>query len=665
MVTLIYKTAATSLYISNVGSDVHNLQDCMMTIIKKYFPPGGTIVLCKSIEDLVEKKKDEDRVYVPIYEENSTDDWLLMALHKVGQWSVEVSPARFSYDFGKQVDLGANHQHGAYILFMSCRQNAPELGTSILAWQMEILSLLTEWNPRATFLVVLRCNCEENDAVNLSYVKHIFLELRHVMVYNALILVPNSEHRIQCYSWFPYNETAKNCEEIRDIFLLDTWVSYEGSGMFVHNMFLYPEKFPKNIGGCLLRIATAIYPPFSFILRNDTRSLEVNGLEPQIIYYIAQELNASTEFRQYPYSEFKYKLSDHDSDIAIGNLKYEADSSLQFEFTASHYTDTNTWYVPRALQCPRWIIVPRVFAVSVWLLLFLTIVLSALVMRYLSGCLPLGLPQDDKHHNILKYLCMSWSVVLGVPASVTPLRNPSRVLFFFLVIFSMAIDNIFQSYLTSFMVDPGFEHQIDTFRELAESDLNIFISENFEWYMYYTSVDRGKIVSRSDMNLLMQMAFENTSSALFSSSSTMSFTFGHNRSKYHALSEYSLQMHSIMLVKKGWPFLEPVNRVISRLVEGGIPSRIMRNITNREEYQYWRIGVWSLIAEYSSLSVERLQAAFLLLAAGLGVSVMAFAAEQTTLILKQRIQTPSKMQGVRPRFRPRRPKLLNLPSSGI
>jgi hypothetical protein len=664
MATLIYKTAASSLYISNVGPDAHNLQDCMMTIIKKYFPPGGTIVLCKSVKDLVEEKRDEEFVYIPIYEENSAENWLLRAIHIAGQWSVEVSPAGFNHDFGKQLDMGLNHQHGAYILFMSCRKKATELGNSIWAWQMEILSLLTEWNPSARFIVVLRCNCQGNDALKLSYVKHILLELRHVMVYNALVLVPNSEHRIQCYSWFPYNKTASNCEEIRDIFLLDTWVSYEGSGMFVHSMFLYPEKFSKNIRGCPLRIATAIYPPFSFTLSDETGSLEVNGLEPQIIYYIAQELNASAEFRQYSYNEVKYKLSDDDSDIAIGNIKYEADNNLQFESTTPHYTETNTWYVPRALQCPRWIVVPRVFAVSVWLLLFLTIVLFALVMHYLSG----WLSQYDKHHSILKCLCISWSVVLGVPAPLMPLGNPTRVLFFFLVVFSMAMDNIFQSYLTSFLVDPGFEHQIDTFRELAESGLNIFISESFEWYMYYTSVDRGKITSSSDMNSLMKMAFENTNSALFSSSSTMSFTFGHNQSKYHALSEYSLQMHSIMLVKKGWPFLGSANSVISRLVEGGIPSSIMRNITIREEYQYWRVGVRSLIAEYSSLSVERLQAAFLLLAAGLGVSVIVFAAEQATLILKQAIQSQSKMQDVRPRFRPRRRKLLHLwklPPSGI
>jgi hypothetical protein len=404
--------------------------------------------------------------------------------------------------------------------------------------------------------------------------------------------------------------------------------------MFLHDMFLYPEKFPTNVGGCPLRIATVIYPPYSFLLEDKSRPLKVDGLEPQIIYYIAQKMNASVEFRQHAHSEVRYKLLESDSDIAIGNINYEADNSLQFEFTAPHYTETNTWYVPRAVQRPRWIVVPRVFVLSVWLFLFLTIIVSAMVMRYLSGCLSLGFPQGGKHQSILKCMCISWSVVLGVPVPAIPLGNPFRVLFFFFVVFSLAINNIFQSSITSLLVDPGLEHQIDTFAELTESELNIFISERFEWYMYYTSVERGRIISGSDINLLMQMAFENKNPALFSSSSTMSFTFGRNKSKYHALSECSLQLHSIMLVKKGWPFLEPVNTVISRLVEAGIPNCLMGKITNQNTYQYRRVGLWNLITEYSSLSAERLQAAFLLLAAGLGASVVAFAAEQATRAFK-------------------------------
>jgi hypothetical protein len=426
--------------------------------------------------------------------------------------------------------------------------------------------------------------------------------------------------------------------------------------MFLHNTFLYPEKFPTNIGGCPLRIATVIYPPYSFLLGDKSCPLKVHGLEPQIIYYIAQEMNASVEFRQHAYGDVRYNLSDRDSDIAIGNMKYEEDNNFQFDFTTPHYTDTSIWYVPRAAKRPMWIVVLRVFVVSVWLLLFLTIILSSLMLRYLS----LGFPQDGKHLSILECLCISWSVLLGVPVPVIPVGNPFRVLFFFFVVFSMAINNVFQSSITSFLVDPGFEHQIDTFAEITESGLNVFISEDFEWYMYYTSVERERIISGSDMNLLMQRASENKYSVLFSSFPTMSFTFGRNQSKYHALSEYSLQLHNIMVVKKGWPFLEPVNTVISRLVEGGIPNNIMSNITNRNTYRYRRVGVWNLITEYSPLSAERLQAAFILLAAGLGASFVAFAAEQATLVFKQIVQTQNKAQNARHRFRPRRRKLLHL-----
>jgi len=148
---------------------------------------------------------------------------------------------------------------------------------------MEKLSLLPTCNPRAQFLVILRCDRAGNNTLKLlSTVKQIFLELQHVMVYNALVLVEISP-RLQCFTWFPYNKTAGNCEEIRDLILLDTWVSYEGRGMFLDGRILYPVKFPTNIRRCPLRVNTVIYPLYTFLLGDEVHSTQVSGLEPLII----------------------------------------------------------------------------------------------------------------------------------------------------------------------------------------------------------------------------------------------------------------------------------------------------------------------------------------------------------------------------------------------
>jgi len=110
-------------------------------------------------------------------------------------------------------------------------------------------------------------------------------------------------------------------------------------------------------------------------------------------------MNANVEFHQNPYSEDACDLLSKDSDISIGNMKYDTDYSVKLEFTDSHFTDTYTWYLPRALPRPQWIVIARVFVPSAWLLLFLAVLLSALLTRYLSRSLALTVTQDGAYRS--------------------------------------------------------------------------------------------------------------------------------------------------------------------------------------------------------------------------------------------------------------------------
>jgi hypothetical protein len=652
-----YQIAAGRMRITDTPQ-THDVDDCILAIMEKYFPPGKVIVFWRTVTRLVEERRQEDYVYVPVYEVDNAEDWLLREIHEAGKWPVEISPSESDRDFWKPMEFGVNNQHGAYLLFTSCRDEVTELGVSVFAWQMETLSFLPTWNPRARFLVILSCDRAGNNTLS-STVKQIFLELQDVMVYNALVLVEISPQRLQCFTWFPYNKTARNCEEIREVTLLDTWVSYEGRGMFFDGRILYPVKFHQNIGRCPLRVNTVIYPPYTRRLGDESHSMQVSGLEPLIIEYVAQQMNAKVEFHQIPYNEDAYSLLGKDSDISIGNMKYDTDYIVKFEFTDSHFTETHTWYVPRALPRPQWIAVVRVFVLSAWLLLFLAVILSALLMRYLSRSLPLTVPQDGTYRSTANCLSISCSVMLGVSVPTLPLSNPLRVIFLFLVVFSMAVNSIFQSYVTSWLVEPGFQYQMDNLDELTKSSLNVFISERVQWYLYYTDIEEKRIISYNDTNSWTQMFYEDINSAIFLSSSKMSYVSSSIQNKYHALSDSSLQLHSVMLVKKGWPFLKQTNRVIRRLVEGGIPNKIMNSIISSKPYGHGTVRVRNPVAEYSSLSVEQLQVAFLILGVGLGVSLLAFMAE---LVSKssEYFRTPRQMNNSGHRFRPRRRKLLRL-----
>lgn len=82
----------------------------------------------------------------------------------------------------------------------------------------------------------------------------------------------------------------------------------------------------------------------------------------------------------------------------------------------------------------------------------------------------------------------------------------------------MAVNSIFQSYVTSWLVEPGFQHRMDDFEKLTESCLNVFISERDQWYLYYTSIEEKRIISHNDTKSWIQMFYEDRNSAIFLSS---------------------------------------------------------------------------------------------------------------------------------------------------
>jgi len=65
------------------------------------------------------------------------------------------------------------------------------------------------------------------------------------------------------------------------------------------------------------------------------------------------------------------------------------------------------------------------------------------------------------------------------------------------------------------------------------------------------------------------------------------------------------------------------------------------------------------VAEYSSLSVEQLQVAFLILGVGLRVSLLAFVVERVSQS-SEYFRTPRQAHNYGQRFNPRRRKLLRL-----
>jgi len=96
-----------------------------------------------------------------------------------------------------------------------------------------------------------------------------------------------------------------------------------------------------------------------------------------------------------------------------------------------------------------------VFSLALWLVGLASTAIAAVFMLVIGK----DLHDNSIYREISSCLATSWSLLLGVWVSVLPRSDSIRVFFITWVCYSLAINTVFQAYLTSYLIDPGLQHQ--------------------------------------------------------------------------------------------------------------------------------------------------------------------------------------------------------------
>lgn len=165
------------------------------------------------------------------------------------------------------------------------------------------------------------------------------------------------------YTWIPYQPSV-NCEEISVLFL-DKWI-LDNDGKFVKQAQLFPDKFPRNLHGCPLRVCPNLVPPVYVDLAGNytdgegTITYNYRGLEVEYVTFLAQMLNANivytpavTEDSVEARIQSFIGLQEGLIDVAFGGMPLHP---LGLEFahpTIPYFSDILKWYVPCGKPVPR------------------------------------------------------------------------------------------------------------------------------------------------------------------------------------------------------------------------------------------------------------------------------------------------------------------------
>ena len=604
--------------------------NCVPKIGEKYFENGRTLVLSLPVNKALHKDESMEGAVKSVDSATQlqldTSEILLERLHSLIRWPIVVfSPAGDIRKLDPRTwDTRNSEKHGNYILI--ARYHSGDL--SEMREQIYQLESLPAWNSRAKFVVV----AEKNNARRSDkMLKDILKEFWKWNVFNVVVLSPaqrtSASTPVGVYTWFPYRLPSGRCGELLQLVLLDTCLaSGNMTDRFLSDSPIFEQKIPYNLNGCPFRVSTLKFQPF-IIFDNST----LDGSEIRLILSIADKINVTlklsvslapdrkgqqlsngtwTGLR----SEIIYGLSD----MIFGHILTNLDDHLVFDDTIIYSSDKFSWYIARADPYPRWLSMARVFTPEMWLVLLTVIPVAAFAMNCLSQ------RGDNEIWSWVKCALSFWAVLLGAGADV-PYSPTLRVFFLSWVIYSLAVNTVFQTYVTTYLVDPGLQHQIDNAEELYESNAVFAFPDTIDKFLTKDLLDKLKPRIQSDPVVCLDYVSNKDNFATVAGKKLVSF-FSENlaqRGTKHELFQFRedmFQLSTVMLLPKGSPFLELMNDILTHLLEAGLIDKWYNDIIIENQIKVGVRKIPVLVDNYVPLSLSHLQASFIFLFLGLGIS---------------------------------------------
>jgi len=198
---------------------------------------------------------------------------------------------------------------------------------------------------------------------------------------------------------------------------------------------------------------------------------------------------------------------------------------------------------------------------------------------------------------------------------------------------------VFQAYLTTFLIEPGYVKPIKTVEEMLDTDMKFGFFKIFETFFNDTSDSTGSTILKNavrcpDYNTCVQWAthYQNFSTILGDVDIVFMHAVGtwnneNNRPLICELEYGGVQTSGIaFLVSQGSPLLEFINNVISHIVEGGIFVHIREGLLNTSKIVLKFVSP-TFADTYCAISIRHLQTAFYLLMLGYVLAVACFVTE--------------------------------------
>lgn len=507
----------------------------------------------------------------------------------------------------------------------------------IVSESNDILKCINEskWTPTTQFLIITNESQTELKMID------IFQQFWDSNIVNVLLLAPKNVE-IHIYTFIPFN--PHDCAIHKPV-LLAKWVS----GRITPATKLIQKERVANLNGCTLNATVIGIPPMILFPNSSSTngSESVSGIEGFTLMEISKKLNFKLNLalpkdnkgwgrlKPIPHGAVGDVLLKK-SHFACGRLADNPDryKYLDMSVPISCRKECLTWVTPIGAKksLPGWVaLYVKGFSNTVWCLIIATFVSAACTFRLLSKAYE---PKGTQFSGTIKTIFSTIKLSLGASVQ-NPESSVLKLFFLAWLLYCFIIITAYQALIGSKLTVPHKPLNIETFKDLLESDLHISgVMSIFKSLTYgreekeikdiekriedvgfeYNNIQ--KFFKRDMENLILRV----NTAYLWSSTTVLYNTLLYPKAKglVHILKECLYKYYAVMLLQKNCPFTPKVNRIIRALFESGIICKW------RSQYAY---DTPQLEPEVEKLTLNRMIGAFVILGTGLGIAFVAFLAE--------------------------------------
>jgi len=620
----------------------HSLMQYTRIISEEHFSAGRPLVIVLPLDV---KESTSEEVGHLIKELQISDRWPLLVRN--------VSNNTKGYTYSE------TNKHSSYIILIS--GPCEEWTEYISRFQQQLYELSADnntrhsWNPGTKFIVSVMSNCEQKENTEISKAILNELWLNGVMKATVLFLVSNGQEisnlqgnttgsvygtHLEMHSWFPY-ENSERCHPTEGtvpvkVFKAQNFGDIKKSDIFQNN-------YNKNFHKCPIRVHANIEHPFvnppKHVGSKESgyQNLYESGWEIELLRLFGNARNITLDFEVGNGKEY-FKGPPT---IYVGG--YATIPSMKFDLkepTRSYLTVRLVWYTPCSLKYPRWSHLFHIFSVHLWISFALSLIFAVITVKCISNYTQKSHSHESKSYSsIFSATTNIIAVSLSVPVNTQPRSSPLRLFFFCWVCYSVAISTVFQAYFTTFMIDPIYLESIKTVEQMLNNGKEFgFVEWNFNIFSDSSEPLNSAIVKNAvscpDQNTCFKWA------ALYQNFSTIlddivvqkfreigKWSNENNTPLLCALDDGVVRTHGfVFLVRNGRNFLEHINDVIIRVVEGGIFTH-MQKLSFHQQNKELNFNSPTFADTYSAFSISHLQMVFYLLLLGYVLAFASFVSE--------------------------------------